>query len=107
PPVYLSHLSLYVGDDAEERKMVFGLFTHGAEESLAVLAGNIMDGENIAWKKAAHKLKGSAANFGALPLSYICKEAEENFESTAEIKQALFLELTRSYKEVSSFLGNL
>ncbi len=107
PPVDLTHLSLYVGDDAEERKMVFGLFTHGAEESLAVLAGNIMDGKNIAWKKAAHKLKGSAANFGALPLSYICKEAEEKFESSADVKQALFLELSRSYKEVSAFLGNL
>lgn len=107
PPVDLTHLSLYVGDDAEERKMVFDLFTKGAEESLAVLGGNIMDGENIAWKKAAHKLKGSAANFGAIPLSHICKEAEEKYTGSAAIKQELFLELTRSYKGVSAFLSEL
>ncbi len=104
PPVDLTNLSLYVGDDAQERKMVFDMFTKGAEESLAVLAGNIVDGESIPWKKAAHKLKGSAANFGAAPLTQLCKTAEEQFESSADVKQALFLDLTHSYKEVAAFL---
>lgn len=107
PPVDLAHLSLYIGDDPAERKMVFDMFTKGAEESLAILAGHMMDGEHVLWKKAAHKLKGSAANFGAYPLSQLCKQAEEQFESTGITKQALFLQLSQSYKDVTVFLEHL
>lgn len=106
-PVDMDHLRQYIGEDEEEKKMVIEMFTSGATESLAIMEAHANEGEDLSWKKAAHKLKGSAANFGARALSSACKQAEDQYGATQSDKQKLLLLVNTAYTDVRDFLARI
>lgn len=104
-PVDMKHLQEYFADE-EEKSMVIGMFQRVTEESLSIMAANSGDGPNEEWKRAAHKLKGSAANFGANYMKECCKQAEHLSDASALDKAQLLFMIQQAYDSVRSFLAN-
>ena len=103
-PVDLEHLYSVLGDDMDERREIIGLFINLAEQAAQGLLENLHNNDNGAWKKAAHKLKGSAANFGAHGLADHCRVAEEACDADAVQKTTMFLAIRHALSEVKGFL---
>ncbi len=98
-------LRMFTDGNPEEEKALIEMFITYAEESLDDLK-NCQEGENEEWKKAAHKLKGSAANLGAQALSDACMEAEQGFEQDKATKEKILYNVLRSYDEIITLLNN-
>lgn len=105
-PVDMEHLGQYIGDDPEDKKVVVGLFATGAEESIGIMTAELHNTDSLAWKKAAHKLKGSAANFGANPLRALCLKAEELSEAGVEDKQRILDAIKKANEDINAFFAN-
>ncbi len=103
-PVDEEHLSLMIGDDPEERAEIIDMFLELSEEGLNQL--HTLTGSHTVedWKKTTHRLKGSAANFGATRMSEHCKKAELDYEAEPHIKQQLLNDITSSFNEVKGYL---
>ena len=93
-------LNLFTDGDREEERALIEMFIMYAKESLQVLMHNCTDGENEDWKKAAHKLKGSAANLGAQILSDSCYMAEKSSDVPSAEKSRLLEQILADYNEV-------
>jgi HPt (histidine-containing phosphotransfer) domain-containing protein len=104
PPVDLAHLRDYIGDDEDEKRIVVDMFVSGADECMAVMEAALATGDEQSWKKAAHKLKGSAANFGAEPLRALCYDAEIKFEARVDEKRALLTDIVAACDDVRRFM---
>ncbi|MCI5048808.1 MAG: ATP-binding protein [Rickettsiales bacterium] len=78
PPVDLTHLELFTDGDLEEEASLAEMFFEHATETIKEMEACINE-EPDAWKSAAHRLKGSAANLGATRLSGVAKVAETNY----------------------------
>lgn len=104
-PVDLDHLKEYFGDDEGEKSLVIGMFQRVTEESLENMKANIGDGENEEWKRAAHKLKGSAANFGANYMKECCLQAEQMSDASALDKAQLLFMIQQAYDSVKNYLA--
>ncbi len=83
PPVDFSHLTSFIGDDPEEKQTLVTVFIDVAAMSLQMMENAAGENRCEDWARAAHKLKGSAANFGAQSLADFCRKAEENANSTS------------------------
>lgn len=92
-------------ETAEEEQELIGIFINYAQESLDVLRSTITCVEHEEWKKAAHKLKGSAANLGAQQLSELCYQAEKSYDAEDEAKRRLYHDIAGSYTELLGVLG--
>ncbi len=103
-PVDMEHIKEYFSDE-EEKSMVIGMFQRVTEESLAIMSANAGDGENENWKRAAHKLKGSAANFGANYMKDCCVQAEQLSDASALDKGQLLFMIQQAYDGVRNFLA--
>ena len=92
-------LRMFTDGDPEEERALIEMFVSYAEESLGILKDyhNI---ENEEWRKAAHKLKGSAANLGAQALSDVCMRAEVNFHADQTEKQDILSNILSTYAQV-------
>ncbi len=90
----------------EEEKELIGIFVTYAEESLEMLRSTLDEKNPDSWKKAAHKLKGSAANIGAQRLSEICLEAESAYETEEAEKECIYQKIRGSYSELLGVLGS-
>ncbi len=99
-----ARLELFTDGDPDEERALIEMFTTYAEESLEILQAECDSGDNEIWKKAAHKLKGSAANLGAELLSDICYTAEKSFEENSEIKAAILSNILACYRNVCAAL---
>ena len=89
----------------EEEKELIGIFINYAEDSLQTMKVHLDDGDEDSWKKAAHKLKGSAANLGAQRLSELCYEAEKAaYQTSGSEKGLLFERIEGSYSELLAVL---
>ncbi len=106
-PVDVGHLRMFTDGDKEEEKEIFELFITQSEEGIDVLRRTCYGGESQDWRKAAHKMKGAAANLGAFTLSALCKEAEEAFISTEEEKKELYQKVRDELAMVEAFLREL
>jgi len=102
-PVDWSRLELFSDGDAEEEKFLIDLFVTHAEESLAAIQ-ECREGPDEDWKKAVHKLKGSAANLGAEALSGLCSDAEGRYEESKAAKEILAQDIVGSYAQVKAAL---
>ena len=98
-------MALFTDGDPEEEKALIEMFTTYATESLEVLENALEDGQEEDWKKAAHKLKGSAANLGANLLSDACLQAEERYADNAEEKGKILTAILLHYGQVSTLLN--
>lgn len=98
-------LSMFTDGDAEEEKALVALFTNYSEETLEVLKGVAYDpgvDASDVWTKAAHKLKGSAANFGAAKLADLCFDAEKYQGLEDAVRQDLFEKIHVAYQETTA-----
>ena len=103
-PVDMDHLREYFSDE-EEKSMIIGMFQRVTEESLGIMTINSGDGENEDWKRAAHKLKGSAGNFGANYMKECCAQAEQMSDASALDKAQLLFMIQQAYDSVRNFLA--
>ncbi len=63
-----------------------------------------VDGDQEEWRRAAHKLKGSAANMGAVILSSICLSAEKSQDLGQLDKAAILESIKIEYQRLSEYL---
>jgi two-component system sensor histidine kinase/response regulator len=106
-PVDLAHLRQFTDGNPEEEKEFFEIFLTQAEDSMAVLESRAVDSYDEEWKRAAHKLKGSAANLGAGVVSGLCKRAETSADAPAQEKELMRANIRAELMRVSDFLGGL
>ena len=107
PAVDMEHLHAMVGDDPEEIKSIAEMFLDLSAQSLEDLEKHLENDNNEEWKKAAHKFKGSAANFGANALSELCLKAEHGCEMDREEKQELLSRLQAGLEKVSQQFSDM
>jgi PAS domain S-box-containing protein len=103
-PMNWERLSMFTDDDPEEELALIALFQTYAAESLQSLKTAYLQNDDDMWKKAAHKLKGSAANFGADHLSAVCLEAESFFQPSADQKDRMLEVIMKTYYELDKIL---
>lgn len=93
-------LRLFTDGNPEEEQALIQMFNIYAEETLHILNFSLNPEASDDWKKAAHKLKGSAANLGAAALSEACFAAEQGFEADETQKAVLLEDIMSSYAAV-------
>lgn len=103
PPVDIEHLNMFTDGDPEEEKELLDLFFEQAVLSLSELESHVEEARGEEWKKAAHRLKGSAANLGAGPLSEICAKAESGHLHSSAEKQKICVDITRNLDHIRQF----
>lgn len=97
-------LEMFTDGDPEEEAALIDMFTCYAVESIETLKQECGAGANEEWKKAAHKLKGSAANLGAQKLSDFCYAAEKGYAEDEALKARLLENILSAYGDVTSAL---
>ncbi len=105
PPIDMDRLNMFTDGDADEEKELLELFFEQVELSITELQNSIDNDDDIEWQKAAHKLKGSAANLGADSLCSACEEAEARFEEKIVIKEAMLADVSAKVSELRNFLS--
>ena len=81
------------------------IYLRNSPDNLATIEQAIMRNDFPAVEMAAHTLKSSSANLGALPLSDLCQKAELAARKSAlNDVQRLFLEMQIEFENVSSAL---
>ncbi len=98
-------LRMFTEGDAEEERELIEMFMVYAQESLQELRVHFHSGDSDEWKKAAHKLKGSAANLGAEKLSAVCLKAEHHEPGAEEEKELILRDIEQAYFEVCEVLN--
>lgn len=99
PPLDLTFLNNLTDNNAETKQRLFSLFFENASKSIATLEDAPIGTEE--WKKAAHKLKGSAASLGAFPFSTICADAE--FAELGSNKEEILDQINACYNNVREY----
>jgi CheY-like chemotaxis protein len=83
----------------EEEKAVLAIFFRQAHEKITEKASSRRNNEQPQWKKAAHYLKGSAANLGMEALAEHCRVAEQSprvsYAEASAMLEAIRHELNR------------
>jgi signal transduction histidine kinase/DNA-binding response OmpR family regulator len=97
-------LRMFTDGNKDEERDLITMFISYAEESINTLLEHSGPDGNDTWKKAAHKLKGSAANLGAYALSEICFEAEQAHEADGTHKDGILKCLLAAYADVRGTL---
>lgn len=103
PPVDMDHFLLFTDGDPEEEKELLELFFDQAELSINELTESCDDENSDAWMKAAHRIKGSAANLGAGKMAEICENAETNYEVGVGEKQEMLNHINAELKKIQEF----
>jgi len=104
-PIDMEHFNfMFEGSDKDEIIDLLNLFDEQTKISLDVLGTYCLDGEQEEWKKAAHKLKGSAANLGAVKLASVCARAEKNMGQTQNQKENDLKEIHKEYEALKHFM---
>jgi len=106
PPVVIERFRL-TAENASEQHSVLELFYNLAEEKVNEMEQSRFAKEPAIWKKAAHYLKGAAANLGMEVLAELCRFAEQNSDvgdqAAHEMTRAIRSELGR----VKEFFASL
>lgn len=100
PVIDMERLRFVLDGDAEEKASMISLFTIYAEEAINTMHTHCHDAPDEDWKKAAHRLKGSAANFGAAMLSLACSKAEQGYSLNKSEKTVLLADIQDNYQKV-------
>ncbi len=99
------HFRMFTDGDIEEEKQLISLFMTYANESLDIMTKHLEDHDTETWRKAAHKLKGSAANLGAKLLAEYCKTAEMAHDHALEDRRDLFQKIQNAYDATCTLLS--
>ncbi len=104
-PIDLNHLNEFTDGNKEDEIMFYETFLTEADKSMLILNDTCKNADSEGWKKAAHKIKGSAANLGAFDLSALCKEAEHGFEKSTAEKTEMLQKITAELQHVRDFIA--
>ena len=104
-PIDMEHFGLFTDGDPDEEKELLNLFFEQTEIGVKELEENCANENAQEWKKAAHKLKGSAANLGARPMAAACKIAEEEFELNEDEKIKMLTEINSKIVELLDYFA--
>tara|TARA_R110000868_G_scaffold262401_2_gene521108 strand:- start:84144 stop:86933 length:2790 start_codon:yes stop_codon:yes gene_type:complete len=75
-PVNIETLKDICRGDLQEIKEFLDVYFTGANEAVGLLKNALQSGDDDAWKRSAHRLKGSSSNFAMTALVDACKQAE-------------------------------
>lgn len=106
-PVDLTNLHEMTDGDRELERELFKEFFSSSVDAIATLAQHCMDGESKPWYSAAHALKGSAYNLGAMSLGDLCKKAQEGYAASKTEKQRMYEDIKQEYEKVYRYLSGL
>ncbi len=103
-PLDLEHFNFMFEDSTkEEMQELIDLFNEQALLSIDSLEKNCLDGPQEEWKKSAHKLKGSAANMGAVYLSKAAETAEHHMDATQQEKRELLAVIFSEFVRLKNY----
>lgn len=107
PIIDLNHLDQFTGGNREKEALLAAAFFKSAEKYSAIMSchlqGTASDKE---WYYAAHGLKGSAAQFGALHLETLGRRAEMYAgENGKEEKEMLYKEICAALQALHTLFG--
>lgn len=105
--VDLSRLDQMMEGDETARNEFCRIYIKQAEETLVDLRESLTHQDNVRWKKAAHKLKGSSQTFGASGLSALCYEAEQGNEAPPEEKEKQLAAITEALAQVKACVRDM
>ncbi len=104
-PLDMEQIRMFTDGDPEEEKQLFDLFFTQADLSLTSLKESYDENDIMEWKNAAHKLKGSAANFGANDLRYACENAEKQYDVEQQEKEEMLHNITANLERLKSYVN--
>lgn len=103
------HFDLFTDKDPVQERELVNIFTTYGNETLAAIAAAYAARDRNVWRGMCHKLKGSAANLGAVALASCCAIAEhaheEDFTVLAQHLANIATEYERVMKEVAPRLS--
>lgn len=103
-PLDLEHFNFMFEDSTvQEIQELIDLFNEQALLSIDSLEKNCLDGPQEEWKKSAHKLKGSAANMGAVYLSKAAETAEHHMDATQQEKRELLAVIFSEFVRLKNY----
>lgn len=93
------------GDNDEFLRVLTGIFLEDAPKRLAELDANLLSGDVAAFTRAAHSIKGSASNLGAMQLRAVAEKLEQHSRKqglvgVTEMIAAIKMEFTQASDEL-------
>jgi len=101
----LNHLELFTDGDLELERMLADAFISAGVDTIGHLKAAAGAVDDEIWRKAAHKLKGSAAQIGARKLAEICLTAELLKSPQPQEKEMFIGSIERGFAEVQNFFA--
>jgi PAS domain S-box-containing protein len=99
----MAHLHMFTDGNREDEEELFGIFSQQADLSIEALTAALHSHDHDAWRSAAHRLKGSAANLGAHMLSELCAQAEQQYEIDPDVKEKQLHDIGVELSRVRTF----
>ncbi len=91
-------------DTKEEAQDFYRMFIEKTDEAMEELQPQCTEGTNEAWVEITHKMKGSAAMLGAMPLSNLCKEAQMMAAVSAKQREDIFQQIKEAYEALKNLI---
>ena len=103
-PVVMSRFRL-TAETPEEERAVLEIFFASAEEKLTIMKRTRRKDDRSEWKKAAHYLKGAAANLGMEPLAEQCRVAEQCDDFSPDSVGPMLQAIAQHLQQVRAFFA--
>ena len=107
PCLNIEQIELLTDGDPEEMEELFSVFFQQSDQDLDSLEKAYHEHDTEKWRKAAHKLKGAAANIGASLLATASQEAEKQYSVSQSDKVLLLNNIKDEYQRLKTFAQNL
>jgi len=105
PAVDMQQIEAYAHGDRASQLQIVQLFMEHAHEMLEQLQSYCIDGVSKPWYDAAHLMKGSAANIGALLLYDLCNEAQDCISEGAARRSILLQKIEAELQRIEEFFA--
>ncbi len=102
--VDIEHLEMFTEGNLDEEKELLDLFVEQGNISIHQLEQAAEQGDDEAWRAAAHRIKGASANLGAAGLSETCANAEHSFNNPDQDKQSQLAQIKIDYEQAVNFM---
>jgi len=102
--------SLNPGDGDEFLREIITIYLEDTPQRIAELEESLADGDNVRFTRAAHSVKGSSANLGAMTVRSVAEQLEhqsnkQGLGNVAELVTALKIQFGRAQVEFAKLLN--
>lgn len=104
-PIDMARIHTYSQGDRDRELHIVGLFMEHADDVVEQLRAHCVDGVSKPWHDAAHLLKGSAANVGAMQLYALCAKAQEYVSESAQRRLDVLQEIEQEITRIAGFFA--